>query len=163
MRIGELAKAVGLKASAIRYWEGIGVLPRAARDASGYRVYRERDVARLRLVLRARMLSLPLDETRALVEYSSDGRCSTLREQLAAALAERRRQTRARIRELRALEAELDRMCEELSAEPDAPKRRSVPTGEPCSCLDDPADGVTRPPRPGLRSEGTGRRGHQGR
>lgn len=39
MKIGDLAKRTGLSAHTIRYYERIGLLPRAGRDASGHRDY----------------------------------------------------------------------------------------------------------------------------
>jgi DNA-binding transcriptional MerR regulator len=39
MKIGELAHRTGLTAYTLRYYERIGLLPRAARDASGQRDY----------------------------------------------------------------------------------------------------------------------------
>lgn len=39
MKIGELAKRAELSAHALRYYERIGLLPRADRDASGQRDY----------------------------------------------------------------------------------------------------------------------------
>ena len=44
MRIGELAAHFGLNPKTIRYYEEIGLLPRADRSDSGYRLYDERDV-----------------------------------------------------------------------------------------------------------------------
>ena len=39
MKIGELARRTGLTAHTIRYYERIGLLPRAGRDGSGQRDY----------------------------------------------------------------------------------------------------------------------------
>lgn len=41
MRIGELARRSGLKATTIRFYEDRGLLPEPPRDASGYRSYAE--------------------------------------------------------------------------------------------------------------------------
>ena len=59
MRIAELAKRAGVAASAIRWYEGAGVLPAPARAGNGYRDYGDTDLARLRLVLALRRLGLP--------------------------------------------------------------------------------------------------------
>lgn len=49
MKIGELARSVGVRTSAIRFYEAEGLLRRAPR-VSGRRVYADADVARLRMI-----------------------------------------------------------------------------------------------------------------
>ena len=66
MRIGDLARKVGIATSAIRYYEAAGVLPRAAR-ISGRRVYGEEAVIRLRLVAIAQAAGFTLRETTELL------------------------------------------------------------------------------------------------
>lgn len=65
MTISELARRVGLKPSAIRYYEDIGVLRRPERT-SGQRRYDEAAAHRLAVVVRARQLGFTLDEIREL-------------------------------------------------------------------------------------------------
>ena len=62
MRIGELADRVGVNPKAIRYYEGIGLLPSPDRLPSGYREYTDDDVERLRFVKTAQRLNLALAE-----------------------------------------------------------------------------------------------------
>jgi DNA-binding transcriptional MerR regulator/quercetin dioxygenase-like cupin family protein len=52
-RIGEVARRVGVSASALRLWERQGLV-RPARSSSRYRLYSEADLARLRRVQRMR-------------------------------------------------------------------------------------------------------------
>ena len=54
MRIGELARQVGVSTDTVRFYERSGWLPRAARRDNDYRDYGEPDVEHLRLLLLGR-------------------------------------------------------------------------------------------------------------
>ena len=73
MRIGELAARFGLNPKTIRYYEEIGLLPRAARLDSGYRLYDEQDAERLGFIRRAKTLGLSLDEIREILSVQAEG------------------------------------------------------------------------------------------
>ena len=60
LTIGQVAKTSGVAAKTIRYYEQIGVLPTPSRAASGYRLYDQPGVERLRFIRRARSLGLLL-------------------------------------------------------------------------------------------------------
>ena len=62
MNIGELAKRSGVNAKLIRHYESIGIIPKAARTDSGYRVYSETDIQFLRFIRRARRLGFSMKE-----------------------------------------------------------------------------------------------------
>jgi MerR family redox-sensitive transcriptional activator SoxR len=65
LTISEVARQVGLQASAIRYYERIGLLPPAQR-MSGQRRYDTTALYRLAIIQRARQLGFTLDEIRHL-------------------------------------------------------------------------------------------------
>src|ERR1051326_4511016 len=65
LTISEVARQAGLQASAIRYYEKIGLLPRAPR-MSGQRRYDATALYRLAIILRARQLGFALTEIRSL-------------------------------------------------------------------------------------------------
>jgi MerR family copper efflux transcriptional regulator len=111
MNIGQAAKASGVSAKMLRYYESIGLLAKAGRTEAGYRVYSEADVRTLRFVRRARDLGLPLDRIKLLIGlWQDEDRAS----------ADVKRIATEHAAELRAKIAELTRMCEALEGMADA-------------------------------------------
>ena len=76
--IGELARETGISDKTIRYYEDVGVLPQPARLDNGYRVYDERDVARLQFVRHARALDLSLDDIEEILAFRERGEAPCL-------------------------------------------------------------------------------------
>lgn len=107
MRIGELARRLGLAPETLRFYERQGVLPTPPRRESGYREYGERDAERLRLVVGLRQLDLPLDEAAKLATMCAAGRCDEVTDELLEALPRQRFEIRRRIDELRHLDERL--------------------------------------------------------
>lgn len=106
MNIGEAAKASGVTAKMIRYYESIGLIGPADRTASGYRTYDQRDVHLLRFVKRARSLGFPIERVGHLVALWKDQ---------SRASAEVKRIALAQIGELEQRIAELETMKRTLA------------------------------------------------
>lgn len=64
MRIGEVARRVGLATSAIRFYEEAGLVPEPERTASGYRNYDQSVVDRLVFIRAGQAVGLTLSELR---------------------------------------------------------------------------------------------------
>ncbi len=133
MRIGQLAKAVGVDTPTIRFYESVSLLPEPTRRPSGYRDYDESDVERLRFVRQARSLDLPLDDIGEILALRERGEapCRYVREVItreAEAIDER-------IAELKRMRAELRRLQQRAEDLPD-----DWPTGERiCHIIEDAA------------------------
>lgn len=72
LKISRVAKQFGLRASALRYYEQIGVLP-ASHRRSGQRMYDESAMRRLAIVQRARDLGFTIKEIQVLFSEFSSG------------------------------------------------------------------------------------------
>ena len=62
MNIGQAAEASGVSAKMIRHYEAIGLMAKARRTDSGYRIYDGNDVHTLRFVRRGRALGFSMKE-----------------------------------------------------------------------------------------------------
>ncbi len=67
LTIGKLANQGGVKVQTIRYYERRGLLPRPQRTPSGYRVYSDEAVRRLRFIRQAKTLGFSLSEIEELL------------------------------------------------------------------------------------------------
>jgi MerR family copper efflux transcriptional regulator len=72
MNIGQASAASGVSTKMLRYYESIGLLPKAARTEAGYRVYSLKDVSTLRFIRRARDLGLSIGRIKLLVGLWQD-------------------------------------------------------------------------------------------
>lgn len=103
--MGKLARLAGVNRETVRYYESRGLLPRARRTVSGYRVFSEEALRRLRFVRRAKALGFTLREISDLLELRVGS--ARLRTQVRA-------RTQARIDDIDGRIEELSRMREVL-------------------------------------------------
>jgi Cu(I)-responsive transcriptional regulator len=87
MWIGRTAKAAGVNAQTLRYYERRGLIGRARRGRSGYREYSAEAVAIVRFIKRAQELGFALDEIEQLIKLRNVRRADRHR---VRALAERK-------------------------------------------------------------------------
>lgn len=102
---GELAECVGVNTETIRYYERRALLTPSGRKRSGYRIYTDDDVARLRFIRSAKELGFTLREIQQLLNLTDDPttRCTDVKALAIAKLAE----INKRIAELTAIKAQL--------------------------------------------------------
>lgn len=112
--IGALASRSGTNPPTIRYYEEIGLIRPADRGSNGRRTYGEADLKRLTFIRRCREFGFPIEQVRGLVDLVDNADRSCLdardlaRDQLAA--------VRAKLEELHALEASLERLVLDCEA-----------------------------------------------
>ena len=107
--IGDLSRRTGVKVPTIRYYESRGLLPAPGRSAGNQRRYDRAALDRLGFIRHARDLGLGLDDIAQLISLEgARGDALNAAHAIARAQAEA---LRARIAQLRRLEAELDRIA----------------------------------------------------
>ncbi len=107
MRIGELARRVGVSTDTVRFYERSGWLPRASRRENDYREYDAADVEHLRLLIDLRRLDIPLDDAARIASWCHSGHCAETSAELPRLIGERRAEVADRIAGLEALDARL--------------------------------------------------------
>ena len=108
--IGGLARASGVKVTTIRYYESIGLIDPPDRSEGGQRLYDHEAVNRMSFIRHARDLGFSLEAIRDLIALSSnkDRSCAEIDDIARRHSAD----IRHRIRRLKALERELNRMID---------------------------------------------------
>ena len=101
LTIGDVARRAGVGVETVRFYERQGLLAEPQRRVSGYRQYDEEAVAVLRFIRRAKELGFTLKEIKALLELRLDATASR---------AEVRRQAKAKVADIEARIADLQRM-----------------------------------------------------
>ncbi len=111
LAIGKLAEIASTKVQTIRYYEEIGLIAPHARSKGGHRLYSSDDVQRLRFIRHARELGFSIEAIRELLELSDNPETSCSAADLIA--RSHLEQIEIRLKKLRALRKELQRMVEE--------------------------------------------------
>jgi DNA-binding transcriptional MerR regulator len=148
--IGETARRSGFTASALRYYEGIGLVAPAQRSGAGYRIYDDGTLERLGFISRAKQLGCSLEEITDLVGTWEGARCGPVQRRLHMLVTDKLRHARRRITELEAFSAQLQAVAARLGG-----PLVDGPCGEGCACM-----AVTPPDQEadlGVTSTGDGR------
>src|SRR5262249_46033086 len=90
-KVSEFAEAAGVTVRALHHYDRLGLLKPRGRTGAGYRLYGERELARLQQIVTLRFIGLPLKEIKALLVRGNLDLAATLRLQRRL-LTEKRRQ-----------------------------------------------------------------------
>ena len=113
LKIGEVAERGGVNLQTIRYYEREGLLPQPPRLESGYRMFPESTVPRIRFIKRAQEIGFALGEIRELLSLRVDAKRERA-EVLALAMA-KMADIDGKIRTLKAMKTVLNRLTERCS------------------------------------------------
>ncbi len=127
MRIGRAAELAGVAIDTIRYYERLGLLPKAPRTSSGYRIYAPEAVQRLRFIKRAQAFGFSLAEIKEILNLNSSSRSSCAR---VLQMIDRK------LEQLESKMAEMKKLKKELSTYRSA-CRRALRTGSACPVIED--------------------------
>jgi DNA-binding transcriptional MerR regulator len=144
--IGQIAERSGFPATALRFYEGIGLVPPTGRSAGGYRLYDDRTLARLAFIARAKQLGCTLEEITDLVEVWNGDRCDPVQRQLHELVTGKLRDADRQIADLTAFSGQLRVAAAQLSGDP-----VDGPCDDDCACLHQSSDdsvAVTLTPKP---------------
>lgn len=121
MNIGEAARASGVTAKMIRYYESVGLLSPVARTAAGYRTYGPQEVHALRFVRQSRRLGFLVEDIRKLLAlwYDRERASSEVKSIALHHMAELDRRI-AELTEMREILSNLAETCQG-NARPDCP------------------------------------------
>jgi len=130
MNIGTVAEKSGVPPKTIRYYESIGLIPSADRQANGYRAYSEIDMHTLHFIKRARGLGFSVEEVRDLLDLWRDRRRSSAA--VKALATDHLKALDRKIAELRAMRDTLGELVERCRGDqrPDCPILADLADGE---------------------------------
>jgi len=113
--IGAFAQAAGVSVETIRFYQRKGLLPQPEKPSGGIRRYGAADVSRLKFVRSAQRLGFSLEEVTQLLKLEDGTHCSETAEFAAHHLAD----VRAKLANLRRMEAALSNLVKACGAHPD--------------------------------------------
>lgn len=118
MQISDLAEAVGVATSTVRYYERVGLMAPPPRTRAGYRAYGDDDAARLLFVVRARKMGLSCDQIAELLPIWDGTNCAEAQARVSQLIDEKQAEIAGRIAELERFTTQLDQVRAAMSSSP---------------------------------------------
>lgn len=72
-QIGVVAEKTGLSVHTIRYYEKLGLITPPKRSAGGFRLYPEKEIEKIRFIIKAQSFGLTLEEIQKIIGCSDQG------------------------------------------------------------------------------------------
>lgn len=139
-QIADVAERSGFTPATLRYYEEIGLMAPVGRTDAGYRLYDDASLERLRFIARAKQLGCTLEEVTDLATAWDGGECGPVQDRLQATVEAKVTEAHARIAELTAFAADLQRAAATLAAH-----RPDGPCDDECGCTTDTPTAGTAP------------------
>ena len=129
LRIGQIATQAGTSRDTVRHYERLGIIPKAARTAGGYRLYAESAVERIRFVRNAVRFGFSLRQISRFLNARDSGRapCRDVRDAAAQMASDMDRQ----IDNMMAARAAIQQMLNDWDR-----RLNATPAGTPARLLD---------------------------
>ena len=145
MKIGEVARLVGVPSKTLRYYEDLGLLSPAGRTSSGYRLYGWRELEQIEFIRRAKLMGLTLEQIRGLVEVAEEGMPSRVLRHLDELLDRKLEENERRLEELRTFRDSLMEYRERVGTAEEKGLCQCAKRGEYefCGCVTTATEGVT--------------------
>ena len=140
LTIGQVAERTGFSTSALRYYEGLGLVTPTTRTEASYRVYDDDAVTRLGFIARAKQLGCSLDEIRDLLGMWDRDRCAPVQRRFHELVTEKIHATQQQIVELIAFASQLQTAAAHLGG-----PSMDGPCGDDCACLERAGDADATP------------------
>lgn len=149
LTVGQVMKRTGLSRKALRLYEQADLVVPVTRTAAGYRLYDPAALPRLDLIRRARALNVGISELGELLDIA-EGSSEHALQNLRSIVAQKLRDTAARIEELQALQRLLVNVEERLTLRATPEIELAEHCGSPlCTCpTHPPTRTINRVPSP---------------
>jgi DNA-binding transcriptional MerR regulator len=120
LTVNELAQKSAAPPHVVRYYARIGLIEPSGQQANGYRLFRPRDVARLRFIRMAKHLGFTLNEIKKIIGHADKGEspCEDVRK----IIEHRIEENRVKIEEMMVLQSRMEQALE---------KWKTMPNGVP--------------------------------